>query len=84
MTARKEFAIEERERRLRNLSQAVGFGLLKEIERHKNSLSLALSEDFKREINLADKCVYIGDFDGLVYHGLIADMIHRMLKDMEK
>lgn len=84
MRAWKESAIEERERRLRNLSQAVGFGLLTEIERHKNDLSHALSEDFKREINLADRCVYIGDFDGSLYHGLIAKMIHRALKDMGK
>ena len=84
MATQKESPIEERERRLRNLSQAVGFGLLIEIEKHKNSLSRALSKDFKREINLADRSVYMDDFDGSLYHGLIADMIHRTLKDMEK
>jgi hypothetical protein len=73
----------ERERRLRNLSRAVGTGLDEEVKRNKSKLSKSLSQDFNREITLADACVYQEDFDGALYHGLVADMIHRTLKELE-
>ncbi|MGE5661327.1 MAG: hypothetical protein ACM3X1_03675 [Ignavibacteriales bacterium] len=63
---------------------AVGDGLEKEIERNKSSLKSSLSQDFGREITLADTYVYNGNFDGALYHGLIAHMMHRTLKELEQ
>jgi hypothetical protein len=67
----------DRKRRLRNLSGAVGNGLYEEIKRKKDSLRIDLSQDFVREITTAERCVYHSDFEGALYHGLLADMIHR-------
>lgn len=73
----------ERERRLKNLSRALGIGLDEEVKRNKSSLGKSLSVDFSREITLAEKCIYRDDFDGALYHGFMADMIHRTLKELE-
>jgi hypothetical protein len=74
----------DRERRLRNLSDALGSWLEKEVEQNKAGLSNSLSQNFAREITLADTCIYRGDFDGALYHGLLADLIHDTLKDLEE
>ena len=68
----------DRERRLRNLSRAVGIGLDEEVKRNKSSLGKRLD----REITLAEKCIYHDDFDGALYHGYMAEILHRTLKDM--
>ena len=73
----------DRERRLRNLSRAVGIGLDEEVKRNKSSLSKRLGVDFNSEITLAEKCIYHDDFDGALYHGYMAEILHRTLKDIE-
>lgn len=72
-----------RERRLRNLSNEVGTGLDEEIKRNKSALSKRLNQDFNKEITIAETCVYHDDFDGSLYHGLVANMINRTLKELE-
>jgi hypothetical protein len=67
----------DRERKLKNLRAAVGLGLDEEVKRNKSTLSKSLSVDFNKEITLAETCVYHDDFDGALYHGVVADMIHR-------
>jgi hypothetical protein len=74
----------ERERRLRNLSNAVGIGLDEEVERNKSSLRKSLNQDFSREIYLAEACVYHDDFEGALYHGLLAKMTDRTLQQLEQ
>lgn len=81
---KEESTLKERVRSLKNLSEAVGAGLEKEIERNKASRRNSLIQDFSREITLANACVYNGDFDGALYHGLMSDMIHKALKDLEQ
>jgi hypothetical protein len=76
-------ALVDRERRLRNLSRAVGIGLDDEVKRNKSSLGKNLSVDFNREITLAEKCIYHDDFDGALYHGYMAEVMHRSLKELE-
>lgn len=78
-----ETAPEGRERRLRNLIDAVGSWLEKEAHRDRVSLSNTLSQNFAREIAMADTCVYNSDFDGALCHGITADLIHDALKDLE-
>jgi hypothetical protein len=73
----------DRERRLRNLSRAVGIGLDYEVKRNKSSLGKNLSVDFNREITLAENCIYHDDFDGALYHGYMVEVIHRSLKELE-
>lgn len=73
----------DRERRLRNLNGAVGIGLDEEVKRNKSSLGKSLGVDFNREITLAEKCIYHDDFDGALYHGYMAQVIHRTLKELE-
>jgi hypothetical protein len=73
----------DRERRLKNLSKAVGAWLEKEVQRNKTGLSNALTQRFAREITLADTCVYQDDLDGPLCHGLVADLIHDTLKDLD-
>jgi hypothetical protein len=70
----------DRERRLRNLSRTVDIGLDQEVKRNKSSLLKSLSVDFNREITLAEKCIYHDDFDGALYHGYMAGVIHRTLR----
>jgi hypothetical protein len=36
-----------------------------------------------REITLAEKCIYHDDFDGALYHGYKAEVMHRSLKEIE-
>jgi hypothetical protein len=74
----------ERERRLKNLRTAIGTGLDEEVKRNKSTLSKSLSVDFNREMILAERCVYHDDFDGAIYHGFVAEMIHRTLHDLEQ
>lgn len=62
----------DREKRLRNLNDAVGKGLEEEISRNKSSLGKNLSLDFNREMTLAETCVYNNDFEGALYHGFSA------------
>jgi hypothetical protein len=73
----------DRERRLRNLSRAVGIGLYEEVKRNKSSLGKSLSVDFNREVTLAEKCIYHDDFDGALYHGYMAEVLHRSLNELE-
>ena len=73
----------DRERKLRNLSRAVGIGLDEEVKRNKSSLIKSMGVDFNREITIAETCVYHDDFDGALYHGFVADMIHSKLKELE-
>ena len=73
----------DRERRIRNLNDAVGKGLEEEIRGNKSSLGRNLSLDFNREMTLAEACVYNSDFEGALYHGFLARMIHRALKELE-
>jgi hypothetical protein len=73
----------DRERRLRNLSRAVGIGMDEEVKRNKSSLVKNLGIDFNREITIAETCVYHDDFDGALYHGYMAEVIHRTLKELE-
>jgi hypothetical protein len=73
----------ERERRLRNFRTAVGRRLDEEVKWNKSALT-KLSHDFSREITLAERCVYHDDFDGALYHGFLADMIHRTLKELKE
>ena len=72
-----------RERRLKNLRTAVDVGLDEEVKRNKSTLSKNLSVDFNMEITLAETCVYHDDFDGALYHGFMAEIIHRTLKELE-
>lgn len=74
----------ERERRLRNLSRAVGIGLEEEVKRNRSSLIKSLLVDFNREITIAETCVYHDDFEGALYHGYMAEVMHRTLKDLER
>lgn len=73
----------DRKRRLRNLSGAVGIGLDEEVKRNKSSLIKSLGVDFNREITIAETCVYHDDFEGALYHGYMADVIHRTLEELE-
>ena len=73
----------DRERRLRNLRSAVGKGLEEEVKWNKSALTKNLYRDFNREVTIAEKCVYHDDFNGALYHGFIAEMIHRTLKELE-
>jgi hypothetical protein len=72
----------DRKRRVRNLSRAVSIGLDKEVKRNKSILGKRLGADFNREITLAEKCIYHDDFDGALYHGYMAEILHRTLKDI--
>jgi hypothetical protein len=74
--------LDDRERRLRNLSRAVGI-LDEEAKRNKSRLCKNLCVDFNREMTLAERCVYHDDFEGALYHGFMADMIHRTLRELE-
>jgi hypothetical protein len=74
--------LDDRERRLRNLSRAVGI-LDEEVKRNKSRLCKNLCVDFNREMTLAERCVYHDDFEGVLYHGFMADMIHRTLRELE-
>lgn len=67
--------LDDRERRLRNLSRAVGI-LDEEVKRNKSRLCKNRCVDFNREMMLAERCVYHDDFEGALYHGFMADMIH--------
>lgn len=51
--------------------------------RYSVKTSISLTEDFEREIALTETCVNQGDFSGALYHRMMADMAHRILKDLE-
>jgi hypothetical protein len=74
--------LDDRERKLRNLSRAVGI-LDEEVKRNQSRLCKNLCVDFNREMTLAERCVYHDDFEGALYHGFMADMIHRTLRELE-
>ncbi|MGH9974825.1 MAG: hypothetical protein ACRD8Z_03175 [Nitrososphaeraceae archaeon] len=74
----------EREKRLKKISGTIGAGLHEEFKRNKDSLRSSLSQDFIREITLAEARVSHEDSQGVLYHGFKADMIHRTLDDMEE
>lgn len=74
----------DRKKRLRSLSQAVGIGLDEEVKRNKSSLVKSLGVDFNREITIAETCIYHDDdFEGALYHGYMAEIMHRTLKELE-
>ena len=77
------FGSEERERRLNNLGSSFGRNLDVEIRREKNNLRNRLTQDFEREIDLAEVCARRDDFPEGLYHRVIADMAHRILKELE-
>jgi hypothetical protein len=35
------------------------------------------------EITMTGRCVYHDDFDGALYYGFVADIIHRTLEELE-
>jgi hypothetical protein len=74
----------EREKRLSNLGKTIGNDLDQEIRREKASLRYGLSQDFVREVMMAEACTSQRDFPGALYHIVIADMIHRTLNDLEQ
>lgn len=74
---------EERERRLNNLGSSFGRDLDVEIRREKINLRNKLTQYFEREIGLAEVCADRDDFAGALYHRVIADMAHRILKELE-
>ena len=77
------FSSEERERRLNNLGNSFGRNLDVEIRREKNNLRNRLTQDFEREIDLAEVCASHDDFPEGLYHRVMADMAHRILKELE-
>lgn len=80
------FSSEERERRLNNLGSlgsSFGRNLDVEIRREKNNLRNRLTQDFEREIDLAEVCARRDDFPEGLYHRVMADMAHRILKELE-
>jgi hypothetical protein len=74
---------EERERRLNNLGSSFGRDLDVEIRREKINLRNKLTQYFEREIGLAEVCADRDDFAEALYHRVIADMAHRILKELE-
>ena len=74
--------LDDRERRLRNLSRAVGIGLNEEVKRNRSSLGKSLNVDFNREITLAETCFCHDDFEGALYHGYMAEVLYRALKEL--
>ena len=77
------FSSEERERRLNNLGSSFGRNLDVEIRREKTNLRNRLTQDFEREIDLAEVCARRDDFPDGLYHRVMADMSHRILKELE-
>ena len=74
---------EERERRLNILDSSFGRDLDVEIRREKTNLRNSLAQDFEREMVLAEACARRNDFSGILYHKMMADMAHRILKELE-
>jgi hypothetical protein len=74
---------EERERRLNNLGSSFGRDLDVEIRRERINLREKLTQDFEREIALAEACASRDDFAEALYHRVMADMAHRILKELE-
>jgi hypothetical protein len=74
---------EERERKLNRLGKLFRHDLDVEIRWEKDNLRRSLTQDFEREIALAETCVSQEDFPGALYHRMMADMAHRILKDLE-
>ena len=77
------FSSEERERRLNNLGSSFGRNLDVEIRREKTNLRNRLTQDFEREIDLAEVCARRDDSPDGLYHRVMADMAHRILKELE-
>lgn len=77
------FSSEERERRLNNLGNSFGRNLDVEIRREKNNLRNRLTQDFERKIGLAEVCASHDDSPEGLYHRVMADMAHRILKELE-
>jgi hypothetical protein len=74
---------EDRERKLSRLGRLFRRDLDVEIRREKANLRMSLTQDFEREIALAETCVSQDDYSGALYHRMMADMAHRILKDLE-
>jgi hypothetical protein len=74
---------EERERRLNILGSSFGRDLDVEIRQEKGNLRNSLAQDFEREMVLAETCASRNDFSGALYHRMMADMAHRILKELE-
>ena len=74
---------EERESRLNNLGSSFGRDLDVEIRRERVNLRNKLIQDFEREIALAEACTSRDDFAEALYHRVMADMAHRILKELE-
>lgn len=60
-----------------------GIGLDKEVKCNESSLKKSMNLDFNKEITIAETCVYNDDFEGALYHGYLAEVIHRTLKELE-
>jgi hypothetical protein len=74
---------EERERRLNILGSSFGRDLDVEIRREKTNLRNNLIQSFEREMILAEACARRDDFSEALYHRMMADMAHRILKELE-
>jgi hypothetical protein len=74
---------EERERRLNILGCSFGRDLDVEIRREKTNLRNSLAQDFEREMVLTEVCVGRNGFSGALYHRMMTDMTHRILKELE-
>ena len=49
---------------------------------YRRSINMTTIEFVNRE-RRAETCVYHDDFDGVLYHRFMAEMIHRTLKELE-
>jgi hypothetical protein len=74
---------EDRERRLNILGSSFGRDLDVEIRREKVNLRNSLARDFEGEMVLAETYARRNDFSGTLYHRVMADMAHRILKKLE-
>jgi hypothetical protein len=62
----------------------IGTNLDEDISLSKDSLRNSLTYDFNREITSAEACATQGDFPGALYHRMMANLVQRTLKDLER
>lgn len=73
----------ERETRLNSLGMKLGRGLEEDFQKEGSGLREMFIRDFEREILLAESFAGRQDPTETVYHRVLADMLHRILKDLE-